>query len=232
MTKIFGLMVTKDEGSRYLGPVLRRLQSLVDEVFVFDDRSEDDTVGIASKEGAHVHVREVDRPSFLENESAFRLNGQRAFEKALGPKQGDWILCLDADEMLSFEDREREVLEQLTEAGRPVKFRVAEAFDLVNGQPFIRVDGYWRDITAVRYYPWKPAGQFPDRRMACGSVPTYAMEGVSQVTNPTILHYGYATAEDRIKKYARYIAGSGHNSKHIDSILRHPTLVAWEGGRL
>ena len=44
-----------------------------------------------------------------------------------------------------------------------------------------------------------------------------------------ILHFGYAVQEDREYRYQRYGNDRNHNRKHIESILKTPSLEDWSG---
>jgi len=227
--RIWGVMVTRNEADRYLLPVLNALDPIVDDLFILDDESTDNTVAIAKDWGASVLPAKT---PFMKNESLCREEALHAMETLFDPRVGDWVLSLDADEMLAFEGDPRKRMEELAALGKSIRFRVAEVFRVEDGKPFIRTDGFWGDIDGVRFYPWHNGGTFENKTLAGGSIPTYAQNNVYRVTDPVILHYGYAREEDRVKKYARYIGTSGHNTAHVDSILRPPTLKAWKGSRL
>lgn len=232
--RVFAVMTTKDEADKHLRPVLRRLVPQVDGVFVFDDRSADNTQGIARGMGATVVIRHVDTPTFMNDESAFRTASYEAFAKFMKPETGDWVLSIDADEMVAGEYS----LHDLAQAtnGDAYALHKAEVWDVspINGKPFIRTDGYWGDIHTPRFFRWnadRPVN-VPDGIMGCGSIPEWAFRAAARTQWVSLLHYGYATKEDRVRKYARYFGAPGHNPKHIHSILKSPTLIGWEGPHL
>lgn len=228
---IYGVVVTKNESDRYLSQSLKRLSAIVDGLYVYDDQSEDDTTVVAESLGATVRVRSDDEESFSEDEARFRSNALRCMVSDLDIKRGDWILSLDADEMVYAEGPQRDALERLTQ-GDPVawRFPVREVFDVgPMSTPYIRVDGFWGDISGVRLFKYDGDLSFRARGMGCGSVPTKFNKLAADADDVGILHFGYARQEDRVTKYARYFGAAGHSVKHIDSILRPPVLVRWDG---
>jgi glycosyltransferase involved in cell wall biosynthesis len=87
-------MIVKNE-SKYLGNCLASVEGVVDEIIVVDTGSTDDTVEIAEKYGARVfHYKWHDDFGAARNES-------------LKHATGDWILVLDADEVLSEDSRDK-----------------------------------------------------------------------------------------------------------------------------
>ncbi len=108
------------------------------------------------------------------------------------------------------------------------KLRVDEIFQVTKGTPFKRTDGYWGGISATRFFKYRSMGQFANRRLGCGSVPTYALQDPADATRMpvSIMHFGYAREEDRQAKFDRYtsVLNNGHSSSHIQSILQLPTL--------
>ncbi|HOP74608.1 MAG TPA: tetratricopeptide repeat protein [Bacillota bacterium] len=87
MTKLSLCMIVKDEADT-IGSCLESVRDLVDEMIVVDTGSIDDTPQIAEKLGAKVHH--------------FQWNDDfsEARNYSLQLAQGDWILFLDADEIL------------------------------------------------------------------------------------------------------------------------------------
>ena len=75
--------------SRCLVSVIRQLADCVDEIVVVDGGSSDNTVKIAKQHGAEVIV--------TDNPKIFHINKQKANDLA----KGEWILQLDADEVIS-----------------------------------------------------------------------------------------------------------------------------------
>lgn len=213
-------LVVKDEADRYLSECLSALAPLVDRIHVFDDRSHDTTPHIANAAGADVHIRPHSCPSFLDHEGQFR---QAAWESMGKLPHHAWVVCVDADEFFTGE------IQPLC-TGMNKAFRVREVFNVTNGKPQVRIDGYWDRVTALRLVPWTEHSEFPDLRLGCGSVPEiHASAGFAIVDRPEILHYGYARKEDRVAKYRRYTNFRGHNPRHVSSILRSGELRPYSG---
>lgn len=98
MTKLSLCMIVKNEEAN-LPKCLESVQNLVDEMVVMDTGSTDQTVEIAEKFGAVV-------PTF-----AWTNDFAEARNEALKYVTGDWVLVLDADEILN-----RKVASQIKEA--------------------------------------------------------------------------------------------------------------------
>lgn len=237
--RILGHVCVKDEAGRYLAESLAWHAEICDEIHVYDDRSTDNSVEIAENAGATVTVRPERLPAFMTHEGNFRQAAWKDFQAKMNVTYDDWVLAFDADEFLATPNGdERDSLERLVQMSRVEKavswkLRVDEIFDVQDGVPMRRTDGYWATITAVRFFKFKPVGQFANRPMASGSVPTYALLDPADATKMAvgIQHYGYARPEDRQAKYDRYtsVLHNGHASSHIQSILAEPTLVPLSG---
>lgn len=232
-------MVTRNEAGRYLAATLSWLTGLVEQVCVFDDRSDDDTVAVAERCGAHVDIRPRNVPSFTEDESRFRAAGWAQMERIAAPDVNTWILAVDADEYLVASDPEgnrdgtRQAIRETAHSARSaVVFPVAEIFGFdETGVPLVRTDGFWGCIKACRLVRWRPGAVFDERQEGGGSIPSSWARTSTTDPNLTILHYGYANAEDRAMKFERYASTLGHNPNHIASIMRAPTLKHWSGAR-
>lgn len=89
MKKTLSVVLATRNEEENLGRCLESVKSLADEIIVVDEYSTDKTVEIAKKYGAKV---------FLEpHHDNFHVTKQVALEKATG----DWILQLDADEVVT-----------------------------------------------------------------------------------------------------------------------------------
>jgi glycosyltransferase involved in cell wall biosynthesis len=95
-------MITRDE-ERFLEQCLSNINSLVNEIIVVDTGSKDNTITIAQKYGARVF-------SF-----AWEEDFSRARNFSIQNAQSDWILVLDADEMIS--PRHYEALREVLKNG-------------------------------------------------------------------------------------------------------------------
>lgn len=238
-TRILGSIVARNEVGRYLGDVIGWHLEFLDGVHLYDDQSDDGTVDVASRAGAVVDVRSDDVRPFLEHEGEFRQAAWQSFEVDMQPLPGDWVLSIDADEFFCSPDaQERDALELLKSFARSqdanaTRVRIDEVFDVIAGVPQKRVDGFWAQISAPRMFRYESGGRFANRRMGCGSSPTYVAPVDATALACGILHYGYAHSEDRLEKHHRYssIVHHGHNTRHIDSILKPATLQPVGGDR-
>lgn len=235
--RIFAVTVGRNEADRYLGQVLGWTRMFVDRHLYYDDGSVDISMDVAVAHGCNAMGSEGNR--FLDDESEVREDAWRWVDKLFGPRPGDWILALDADEFLVVGDgsgTEREVLERIIldaerEGYTSISFPVREMFDWTedDDKPMYRVDGFWGSISANRLAKWTGRLDFKPVELGGGSLPAgYDTPWTTVALN--ILHFGYARQEDREMKARRYAARPGvHNPAHIDSILRPPTLKTWDG---
>jgi hypothetical protein len=242
--RVIGHMVTRNEMARWLTSTLPWLSEICHgQVAIYDDRSDDDIETYAGELGVSFLRRPESMPSFADNEGDFRWAGWMAMERAFKPRQGDWILVIDADELLVANqpgcgiDEVRflllDAIGDAEEDDQPsIAFEVAEVFAFDDmGWPLVRTDGYWGSITACRLARWKPQGVFERRKEGGGSLPSSWPRAFRAHDHLELLHLGYARPEDRIAKHSRYQTGTGHNPRHVASILGHPDLSYWTGMR-
>lgn len=227
--KLVANMVGHNEADRYLDEVLNHLKKIVDVIVFTDDCSTDDTPEIAQKHGAQVY--HMEEPTFTKNEGLLRSTAWSNLTQHVEP--GDWILAIDCDEKLW--------------AGDP-KFNIYDLFnqndfDVINVKFFhmwnetqYRVDKLWRPNNSTRLFKFFYGGQFHDRRLACGSEPTYVQTLLRRgrymsESGLAMQHLGYMRDEDKQAKYDRYMTldgGDFHQRAHIESIVdENPTLVDW-----
>ena len=220
-------MVGKNESNRFLEPVLQRLSTQVDKIIFTDDCSDDDTAEIASK---YAEVFKTDKTLFTENEGNLRSNAWRNLEKFA--KEGDWIVAIDCDEML-YQDKDLDLKYVLDQSPYDV---VNVRFYHMWNETQYRVDKLWAPNNSSRIFRYRDNGTFFDKKLACGSEPTYVVQWVRQRnyflhSGLMMQHLGYARDEDKVSKYNRYISidkGEFHNLQHIESIMdTNFVLVNW-----
>lgn len=235
--RILGNAVMRNERGRFLEECLAWHLDFLDGVFVYDDQSDDDSAADAYAMGVVVETRSDDVASFLEHEGEFRQAGYEAFESALQPLPGDWVLSFDLDEYFVADGKEREAIITLADlvdthftGSNAINVHFEEIFDINGENVYSRIDGFWGDINAPRLFRYEPGGHIPNRQMGCGSVPSYVKADYTPF-NVRLLHFGYSNPADRAAKYERYVTHPyhGHNPQHIASIIAVPTLVPWSG---
>jgi len=162
---------------------LEAVKDLADEIVIVDGESSDKTVEIARNYGAKIIVRE--------NPPIFHINKQIAIDKT----SGDWILQLDADEIVS--------------GGLAAEIKKV----IKNNND---CNGYW--IPRKNYFLGrflKKGGQYPDYtirlyRKNKGRLPQKdvheqaEVEGKVGYLKNAILHYPYKNFKTYINKWNRY----------------------------
>lgn len=222
------MIVGPGEAERYLEPVLKRTHTWADQVHVAIDPA------ASVKERAIVDMW-ADCYSVLPepweaHESRFRTKAWMRMEEALHLSPEDFILCIDADEVIHDGAMVREAAKQFP--GQKIAFTFHEMWSPTQ----YRADGNWKPYQAHIMFPYRTHAHFRDRALACGREPTY-VGTLTPAKNPVsdILHYGYANEQDRQAKYERYMrldGGKFHNVNHLKSILHPPDLRTWEKGGL
>jgi glycosyltransferase involved in cell wall biosynthesis len=235
MRKIFGLTVIRNEEHRYLSDFIFHHQYIFDDIFVFDDNSTDRTREICAYNG--LTVAEADGVSFLEHEGKFRYQAWQKFEEKMKPSVNDWIFVIDADEFLVADnDNVKSTVQSTIDLAEyfnhiVVRFHKNEVWDFKNSECLIRVDGFWGKIDVPNLFRYQKGGTWNMKAMACGSGPTYTKTQPFKTKNFNLLHFGYATEEDRKIKYDRYANAplGQHNRSHIMSIISQPKLETHTG---
>ena len=224
---IIAQMVGKNESQRFLEPVLQRLSTQVDKIIFTDDCSDDNTAEIASK---YAEVFHNDETLFNKHEGHLRSLAWSNLEKFA--KEGDWIVAIDCDEMLYHSSGLdiRTVLDRSTHDVVNVRF-----YHMWNQSEY-RVDKLWAPNNSSRIFRYKENGSFFDRKLACGSEPTYVVSWIRERnyllhSGLVMQHLGYIKDEDKKLKYDRYMSldkGEFHNIAHLESILdENPVLIPW-----
>lgn len=228
--RIFSLLVTRNEAHRYLKECLQWHSQIVDGIFVYDDRSTDDTVKIA-REYATVVVR-PSGPSFLEDEGTFRSLAWDMFAHHFLPTEEDVIFAVDADEFLisTKEDSSfREVCAGNAQgSNNSLSLHIPEVFYYDESDVYVRTDGFWGDLWQPRICRWSNNIKFQNKKMASGSLPEISLGNIKKCHSFALLHLGYARDSDRQEKFKRYSGLPGHNPAHVNSILQSPTLKKWD----
>ena len=228
--KLIAQMVGHNEADRHLREVLTHLVPLVDDIVYTDDASTDDTPDIFEEFGAHVYRN--DTQLFTVDEGALRRGAWKNLENHI--ELGDWVLAIDCDEKLWATTPGKSLRELLKVQHYDV---LAIKFYHMWNETHYRVDKAWRPVESSRLFRYFYGGQFQDRKLACGSEPTYVRTLIQrgrflQNTGLIMQHLGYVRDEDKRAKYDRYMAidgGDFHAKAHLESILDpNPELVEWK----
>jgi len=181
----------EDTIARCLGSVA----GFASEIVVVDGSSTDNTVSIAKKYKARIIV--------TDNPRIFHINKQ----KAINACHGEWILQLDADEVVTKELSE-EIIQTINPVPEQARYRA--------GNQQLAINGYW--ISRKNYFlgRWlSKGGQYPDYtlrlyrrgkgRLPCKSVHEQAeVNGkVGYLINP-LLHYPYPNFSHYLEHFSRY----------------------------
>lgn len=237
MPKLIANIVARNEEDKYLTMVLDRLATQVDTIVFTDDCSTDGTVDIARKYTDHIQV--LPEPLFAVNEGELRQKSWEFLNSVTSPTVDDWILAIDCDELLY------DTQIPLRELINTDQFDVIqiEFFHMWNETCF-RTDGGWRPHGSTRLFRWQPNGVFNDRKLACGSEPTYVnfianyfRDRVMTYSGLKMKHLSYIKDEDKRDKFDRYTkidGGAFHANDHINSIIDPPERVSlqeWHFGQ-
>lgn len=186
MQRIAAVIITNNEAAN-IGRCLKSLRKLVSEILVVDSKSTDDTVAICEKQGVPVIVREWEGYAKTKNFANSKV-------------EAEWILSIDADEVLS---------EELFQSIKSLQLKrgVVYRLDRLNnfcGQ-WIKHSGWYPDWK-IRLFHKEDAywvGNFVHEKLKYGkSISVQKLEG-------KLYHYSYNSHEEhqqRIKRYAKLSA--------------------------
>ncbi|MEW6726086.1 MAG: glycosyltransferase [Bacillota bacterium] len=222
-------MLVRNEAGRYLPAVLRHAAQYVDEAVILDDASTDVTVEICRDvlQDIPVFIHVNQSPGF-----ANEINIRKQLWDLAVQTQPDWILILDADEM--FEDRA--VSELRTLISRPnidvYAFRLFDFWDMEH----YREDEFWKahlrySPFLVRYQPHFPY-QWQETPLHCGRFPKNIVLLPTASSDLRVKHLGWASREDRLNKYRRYMESDPHGrygdlGQYRSILDQKPRLKKW-----
>lgn len=206
-TKLSVVLATRNEEAN-LGKCLESIEDLADEIVIADENSTDKTVEIAKKYKARVIK--------VTHENNFHINKNVAIAAA----SGDWILQLDADEVVSTE-------------------LAAEIQEIINDQSSM-VNGYWvnrRNWFLNRFLT--KGGQYPDPtlrfyRRGKGRLPAQDVHEQAVVDGEVghfkndLLHYRDISFEKYLQgfnRYSSFIATQMNNPNGFDCLFIKPTVT-------
>jgi len=185
------MIVARNEAGRYLSETLPPLVALCDLVVLWDDGSDDDTARIAADLGCEVWRTEE---SYWErDESVVR---EALYMKVL-EHDPEWVLCLDADEMLEAPA----MLLPLLDGDGPYRLPLLHCW---GDRDTVRVDDWWGNCWTIRLYKPPRDPSFTPRPLHIGGAPQAVMESPTVEAEARVLHFGYLRSEDIASKLDRY----------------------------
>lgn len=226
---VIGIMLVRNEAYRWLAKVLEQMKRACNEIIIVDDASTDETADICSKYTDRIFYT---RKTMWGKNELFQR--QRLWNEAENiAHDGDWILCLDADETIHH-------IEQLCSRIDQAELMKCDglAFNLYDmwDDCHYRSDGLWnahlRDwVMMVRYNPDKEY-VWRETPLHCGRFPLNAVTLCGN-TGLAIQHWGWSRPEDRQAKYDRYMKAdpegkSGSLAQYISILDPNPVLRRFE----
>ncbi len=189
MTMPISVVIVAKNEEKKIGMVLEAVRSLADEIIVVDSGSTDDTVKLAESLGARCQFQEW-----------LGYAAQKNFAISLACH--DWILSLDADEVLTPElQKEIGDLMQSSDLNSFSGYKIPRM--LYIGKTPVRWGGFYPDaqLRLIR----KGSGEFNDRLVH----EAIKVSGPVKTLQNHMLHYGYNSVEEfsqAMEKYAKLSA--------------------------
>jgi len=197
----FGMLRIKNE-ARWIADVVRSMSPMCGRIIVLDDHSTDATPLICRDLGCDVHASQFDGI-----DEARDKNHMVDLIRAQG-KPGDWVLCIDGDEVLEAADIPL-LQSEMNAAAAALSLRVMYLWDSPDQ---VRVDGvYGRFRRPSAFRLGDLSDQFRATRygnganLHCSSVPWVAAQSAAP-SAARLWHLGYMDRADRLRKYAWYNA--------------------------
>ena len=193
MMKVSVVLATFNE-EKNLPRCLESVKNMASEIVIVDGTSTDRTVEIARYYGAKVTV--------TTNPPIFHINKQKAIDKATG----DWVLQLDADEVVS-KDLRDEIVKLINDDAGDTNGYWMPRKNYFLGR-FLMKGGQYPDYTVRLYRNGK--GRLPQKDVHEQAV----IEGKMGYLKHALLHYPYKNFSSYYQKWMRYnhlLASQIHN---------------------
>lgn len=190
---------------RIIGQALDSVKSISDEIIIVDSFSTDKTCEMAKSFGAKV---------IQEQWKGYAKQKNSALEKCTG----DWILSLDADEVLTKDLRE-EIILAIKDPKDYQGFKIARS--LFMGNKKIKWGGYYPDYQ-LRLVKNNIGARFLDREVH----ESISLDGKIGYLKSPLLHYAYESISEyqqALKKYAKLASAEISLNKANNPFLR----AAW-----
>lgn len=162
-------------------------------------------------------------PLFLLDEAAHRQTAWNLMVIALDPSPEDWMVIIDADEVITMPHLVQKAAKDPFFDGKRVGFTIYNLWD----GPQYRADGPFRVKTEWLMFQFRQGAHWSPNSTA--RAPDYVYN-LPPVTEPLsdIAHYGYLTAEQRERKWKRDQA----RGKDVTALSTKPLLGTWKKGGL
>lgn len=216
MMRIAGMMRVRNE-SRWIARSLASLKPLCNAgLFVFDDRSTDDTAAIARSAGAQV----INDPFDGLDETRDKNHLVRHVFNAAHPQ---WIVHIDGDESLEASGV-AELSPLLQAAPVSISAYALRVIYLWDSELQMRIDGVYSTLTRPSIF--RTSGtDLVFRNLAaaksgfhCGNIPS-DLHPRTATCSVRLKHFGYIDRELRLRKYAFYNANDPNND--VEDRYRH-----------
>ncbi len=223
-------MVVKNEEKRYIKQVIESVRDIIDEAVIIDDGCNDGTIRLCKELLKDIPIHIVrNKTSLFASEYELR---KKQWDETIKTNP-DWILNIDADEVLEHKMR-NEVKDLVNNRAFDVlNFRLYDMWD----ETHYREENYWNAHQfyrpfLIRYQPtfryiWKQTSQH------CGRFPINldALPGTNALCR--VQHYGWSRPFERIEKYKRYQALDpdaiyGIKEQYNSILDANPNLIKWE----
>lgn len=204
------MLVGPDEP--YLSTVLERARAWADELFCILDPA-------ATKHEQALVDRWADSywtgpPSFMLNEGLYRQTAWNLMVAAHGPSSDDWVVVIDADEIIVRPDMVRKAAKEPMFSGKAIGMSIHHIWD----GPYYRTDGRFAVTVEPLMFPFRPQATFVSEYR----YPTYvlALPPINDALSE-VAHLGYFTNDDRMRKAKRdKLRGRSTTDIHTEPVLR------------
>ncbi len=200
-------MIVKNEQS-YLGPCLNAVKGLADEIIVVDTGSTDRSADLATLYGAHVFT--------FQWSNDFSAARNFALQKATC----DWVLILDADEIISAKDQSliKDQIVRSSDGSEAFSFETRNYTNLANGLNWQANDGsYPENEAGIGWFPSTKVRMFPRSKAIRFHYPVHELvepalkkAGISISHCPIPIHHYGNLNEQRIKRKAEQYFALGY----------------------